>query len=61
MKKQSEARPLISLAAKGVHDELRAALDAEVRAEQAKDRASWEPLRRELEQFRRDRREDGAR
>jgi hypothetical protein len=28
------------------------ALDAEVRAEQARDRDYWEPLRRELEQFR---------
>ena len=61
MKKQSQARPLISLAAEGVNDELRAALDAEVRAEQAKDRAYWEPLRRELEQFRRDHRDGGAR
>ncbi|MFM9964858.1 MAG: hypothetical protein ACKV2Q_26935 [Planctomycetaceae bacterium] len=34
------------------HDALRAALDAEVRAEQVKDRAYWEPHRKELEQFR---------
>ena len=33
-------------------DALRAAIDAETRAEQAKDRAYWEPLRRELEEFR---------
>jgi hypothetical protein len=31
---------------------LRPALDAEVRAEQDKDRAYWEPLKRELESFR---------
>jgi hypothetical protein len=31
---------------------LREALDAEVRAEQAKDRAYWAPLRAELEAFR---------
>ena len=32
------------------------ALDAEVRAEQALDRDYWEPLRRELEQLRREHR-----
>jgi hypothetical protein len=31
---------------------IRLALDAEVRAEQDKDRAYWEPLKRELESFR---------
>ncbi len=45
-------RPLLRIAQAGNLDELRAALDAEVRAEQAKDRAYWEPLRKELEQFR---------
>lgn len=45
-------RPLLKIAQSGNLDELRAALDAEVRAEQAKDRAYWEPLRKELEQFR---------
>ena len=47
-------RPLLRLAQTDDLEPLRAALDAEVRAEQAKDRAYWEPLRRELEQFRRE-------
>lgn len=46
-------RPLLAHARTGDLDSLRAALDAEVRAEQAKDRAYWEPLRREMETFRR--------
>lgn len=46
-------RPLLALARTADLDALRAALDAEVRAEQAKDRAYWEPLRREMETFRR--------
>jgi hypothetical protein len=46
-------RPLIRLARERSLDDLRTALDAEVRAEQARDRDYWEPLRRELEQFRR--------
>ena len=50
------ARPLLALAITGDLDALRTALDAEVRAEQAKDRAYWEPLRREMEQFRREER-----
>jgi hypothetical protein len=49
-------RPLIRLAREQSLDDLRTALDAEVRAEQALDRDYWEPLRRELEQFRRDHR-----
>jgi hypothetical protein len=49
-------RPLLRLAQSDDLEPLRAALDAEVRAEQAKDRAYWEPLRRELEQFRREER-----
>ena len=49
-------RPLIRLAEERSLDDIRAALDAEVRAEQARDRDYWEPLRRELEQFRRDHR-----
>lgn len=49
-------RPLIRLAHERLLDDLRAALDAEVRAEQARDRDYWEPLRRELEEFRRDHR-----
>ncbi len=50
------ARPLLAHAIAGDLDTLRAALDAEARAEQARDRAYWEPLRREIEQFRRDER-----
>ena len=50
-------RPLIRLARESSLDDLRVALDAEVRAEQARDRDYWEPLRRELEQFRRGHRE----
>ena len=50
------ARPLLAHAFTGDFDALRAALDAEVRAEQAKDRAYWEPLKREMEQFRREER-----
>jgi hypothetical protein len=46
-------RPLLAHAVTGDFDALRAAMDAETRAEQAKDRAYWEPLRRELEEFRR--------
>ena len=47
-----EQRPLLHLALSGESDALRAALDAEVRAEQAKDRAYWAPLKAELEDFR---------
>ncbi|MBI3880838.1 MAG: hypothetical protein HY301_12370 [Verrucomicrobia bacterium] len=47
------ARPLLHLAQTNDLDALRTALDAEVRAEQARDRAYWEPLRKELEAFRR--------
>jgi hypothetical protein len=50
-------RPLIRLAREQSLDDLRTALDAEVRAEQALDRDYWEPLRRELEQFRREHRD----
>ncbi|MFM7290155.1 MAG: hypothetical protein ACKO6B_02850 [Planctomycetia bacterium] len=46
-------RPLIRLARERSLDDLRTALDAEVRAVQARDRDYWEPLRRELEEFRR--------
>jgi hypothetical protein len=48
-----EKRPLLSLAIAGTADKLREALDAEVRAEQEKDRAYWAPLKAELEAFRR--------
>jgi hypothetical protein len=54
---QSSSRPLLHLAILGESDALRAALDAEVRAEQAKDRAYWAPLKAELEGFRRAERE----
>lgn len=50
------ARPLLAHAISGDLDALRTALDAEVRAEQAKDRVYWEPLRREIEAFRREER-----
>jgi hypothetical protein len=46
------ARPLLAQAIAGDLSALRPALDAEVRAEQDKDRAYWEPLKRELESFR---------
>jgi hypothetical protein len=49
---QSALRPLLAHAIAGDLAALRPALDAEVRAEQDKDRAYWEPLRRELEAFR---------
>jgi hypothetical protein len=45
-------RPLLRDAAKATHDALAEALDAEVRAEMAKDRAYWEPLKKELEAMR---------
>jgi hypothetical protein len=51
--------PLLSPAVKGDWLQLRAALDAEVRAEQEKDRLYWEPLKREMEAFRRAEREMG--
>jgi hypothetical protein len=47
-----EHRPLLRLAT-GDAETLRAALDAEVRAEQAKDRVYWEPLKAELARWRR--------
>ncbi|MEQ1859178.1 MAG: hypothetical protein ABMA13_04520 [Chthoniobacteraceae bacterium] len=48
-------RPLLALVV-GDDESLRRALDEEVRAEQAKDRAYWEPLKREMEAFRREER-----
>lgn len=47
------ARPLLSLAITPDLPRLREALDAEVRTEQEKDRIYWEPLKREMEEFRR--------
>jgi hypothetical protein len=49
---QAALRPLLASAIAGDLATLRPALDAEVRAEQDKDGAYWEPLRRELEAFR---------
>lgn len=46
------ARPLLAHAIAGDLAALRPALDAEARAEQDKDRAYWEPLKRELESLR---------
>lgn len=54
---QSSRRPLLRLAFSGESEALREALDAEARAEQAKDRAYWAPLKAELEAFRRAERE----
>lgn len=54
---QSVHRPLLRLAFAGESEALRAELDAEVRAEQAKDRAYWAPLKAEFEAFRRAERE----
>jgi hypothetical protein len=51
------SRPLLAQARGGELEPLRAAIDAETRAEQARDRRYWEPLRRELEAFRREERE----
>jgi len=46
-------RPLLALAIDPNLPRLREALDAEVREEQEKDRIYWEPLKREMEAFRR--------
>ncbi len=53
------SRPLLANAISGQLTELREALDAEVRAEQEIDRKYWEPLKREMEAFRRAEREGG--
>ena len=50
---QTSRSPLLRLAISGESERLRESLDAEVRAEQAKDRAYWAPLKAELEVFRR--------
>ena len=50
---QTSHRPLLRLAFSGEIEALRTALDAQVRAEQAKDRAYWAPLIAEFEAFRR--------
>ncbi len=46
-------RPLLNLASSAQEEPLREALDAEIRAEKARDREFWAPLRAELEDFRR--------
>ncbi len=51
------SRPLLAHAIERRLPLLREALDAEVRAEQEKDRIYWEPLKREMEAFRRAERE----
>jgi len=48
-----DERPLLRLVIEGKADELRSALDAEMRAVQAKDREYWAPLKAEIEEFRR--------
>ena len=48
----SKKRPLLTLAIDQDIEALRLALDTERQAEQALDRAYWEPLRKELEEFR---------
>jgi hypothetical protein len=53
-------RPLLGLAREKDLPALRAALDAEMRAEQEKDRIYWEPLKREMEAFRRAEREQAS-
>ncbi|MEI6339285.1 MAG: hypothetical protein WCQ57_11990 [Verrucomicrobiota bacterium] len=58
-RKLETSRPLLSLAISGNMSALREALDAEVRAEQEIDRKYWEPLKREMEAFRRAEREGG--
>jgi len=50
---QTSRHPLLQFAVAGAGEALRTALDAEARAEQAKDRAYWAPLKAELEDFRR--------
>ena len=52
---KNDAR-MLTHALTGELDAMRPLLDAEVSAEQAKDRAYWEPLRREMETFRREER-----
>ena len=54
----ASTRPLLALAITPDLPRLREALDAEVRAEQEKDRIYWEPLKREMEEFRRAERRD---
>ena len=55
-----KTRPLLALAMNGNLPDLRTSLDAEVRVEQEKDRVYWEPLKREMEGFRRAERENSG-
>jgi len=57
---QITRRPLLRFAFPGASEALRQALDVEVRAEQAKDRAYWAPLKAEFEAFRRAEREGSS-
>lgn len=51
----SRDRDLLSFALEGEQPAIRAALEAEERAERESDRAFWEPLKRELGEMRRNR------
>jgi hypothetical protein len=55
-REMKERRPVIELALNGDLEPMRIALDEEVRTAQATDRAYWEPLRREIEAFRKEER-----
>jgi hypothetical protein len=57
---KSNDRPLLHFAISSESEVLREALDAEVRADQAKDRAYWAPLKAELEAFRREERRSSS-
>jgi hypothetical protein len=48
-----DSRPLLSVAIKGDLPRLHVELQTEVLREQDKDRLYWEPLKREMEEFRR--------
>lgn len=56
-RKLTSVRPLLTLAAAGEEESLARALRAEEDAEREADRRYWAPLKRELEQLRRDRRQ----
>ena len=56
----SKFRPLLSKALNSDHWELRVELDAEKRRGQEKDRRYWEPLKREMQEFRRAERLDSG-
>ena len=53
---EAASRPAVRAALSHVMDDVREALEAEEREEHRKDRDYWEPLKRELEQIRLDRR-----